>query len=148
MPLTTPEAALLPASIVEQETVRSDGRCQVASVFVNRRRRGMRFETDRTVVYGAIRRQGALDRPPTAPELRTRTDWNTYRIDGLPRTPIANPGRAAIEATLNPDDTPYVFFVADGTGGHAFAETLAEHNRNVRAWREIERQRRQQPAPE
>ncbi|MEM9145790.1 MAG: endolytic transglycosylase MltG [Pseudomonadota bacterium] len=142
LPLASPEEALILASIIEKETGLSGERAKVASVFINRLNRGMRLETDPTVVYGAIQGQGALDRPPTGPELRRETPWNTYRIDGLPPTPIANPGRAAIEATLNPDATPFIFFVADGTGGHAFAETLSEHNANVRAWRRIEAQRR------
>jgi UPF0755 protein len=148
LPIETPEEALILASIVEKEAAIAEERAVVASVFVNRLRRGMRLETDPTVVYGAIEGRGALDRPPTAPELRTPTPWNTYRIYGLPPTPIANPGRAAIEATLDPAETPYVFFVADGTGGHAFAETLAEHNRNVREWRQIERQRDRERASE
>jgi len=138
LPLETPEEALILASIIEKETPLGAERAKVASVFVNRLRRGMRLQTDPTVVYGAIAGQGRLDRPPTAPELREPTPWNTYVIEGLPPTPIANPGRAAIEAALNPADTPYFYFVADGSGGHAFAETLAEHNVNVRRWRAIE----------
>ncbi|MEO0994343.1 MAG: endolytic transglycosylase MltG [Pseudomonadota bacterium] len=141
LPLASKAEALILASIVEKETGLDGERTKVASVFVNRLRRGMRLQTDPTVVYGAIEGKGALNRPPTGPELRRQTPWNTYQIDGLPQTAIANPGRAAIQATLNPDDTPYIFFVADGTGGHAFAETLDEHNANVRVWRQIERQR-------
>jgi len=141
LPLDSPEEALILASIVEKETGLSGERAQVASVFVNRLRRGMRLQTDPTAVYGAIQGQGALNRPPTASELRAVNPWNTYQIDGLPKTPIANPGRAAIEATLNPDDTPYLFFVADGSGGHAFAETVAEHNRNVAEWRRHQAER-------
>jgi UPF0755 protein len=92
------------------------------------------------VIYGVTRGEGVLGRGLRRSELDRETPWNTYKIRGLPPTPIANPGRAAIEAALNPEDTPYIFFVADGTGGHAFAETLAEHNRNVAAWRKIEAQ--------
>ena len=141
LPITSPEEALILASIIEKETPLGSERPKVASVFVNRLRRGMRLQTDPTVVYGAIEGNGRLDRPPTGPELRTATPYNTYIIEGLPPTPIANPGRAAIEAALNPADTPYYYFVADGTGGHAFADTLAEHNANVRRWRRIESQR-------
>jgi len=141
LPLETREEALILASIVEEEAAVAEERARVASVFVNRLDRGMRLQTDPTAVYGAIEGQGALDRPPTAPELRAVNPWNTYRIDGLPRTPISNPGRAAIEAALNPEETEYLFFVADGTGGHAFAETLAEHNRNVAAWERFQASR-------
>jgi UPF0755 protein len=110
-------------------------------VFVNRLNRGMRLQTDPTVIYGITEGRGVLGRGIRASELRAETAWNTYVIDGLPPTPIANPGRAAIEAAVNPDATPLLFFVADGTGGHAFAETLEEHNRNVAAWRRIEAER-------
>ena len=143
LPLASPEEALILASIVEKETSVPDERPQVASVFVNRLRQGMRLQTDPTVIYGITQGQGVLGRGLRRSELDRETPWNTYRIAGLPPTPIANPGRAAIEAALNPDQTPYIFFVADGTGGHAFAVTLAEHNRNVARWREIEAQRDQ-----
>lgn len=143
LPLASPEEAMILASIVEKETGVADERRQVASVFVNRLRQGMRLQTDPTVIYGITRGEGVLGRGLRRSELDRETPWNTYRIDGLPPTPIANPGRAAIEAALNPDDTPYVYFVADGTGGHAFAVTLADHNRNVARWREIEAQQGQ-----
>ncbi|MGR3542429.1 MAG: endolytic transglycosylase MltG [Hasllibacter sp.] len=141
LPLESPEEALILASIIEKETGVPEERRQVASVFVNRLRQGMRLQTDPTVIYGVTRGEGVLGRGLRQSELERETPWNTYVIDGLPPTPIANPGRASIEAALNPDETPYVFFVADGTGGHAFAETLAEHNENVRAWRAIEAER-------
>ena len=141
LPLASPEEALILASIVEKETGISEERRQVASVFVNRLNMGMKLQTDPTVIYGVTRGQGVLGRGLRQSELRKPTPWNTYVIDGLPETAIANPGRASIEAALNPDQTPFVFFVADGTGGHAFAETLEEHNRNVAKWREIEAQR-------
>ena len=144
LPYETPEEALIMASIVEKETGLGEERPQVASVFVNRLRQGMRLQTDPTVIYGVTRGQGVLGRGIRQSELDRETPWNTYRIDGLPATPIANPGLAAIEAALNPDETPYLFFVADGTGGHAFAETLDEHNRNVAAWRAIEAERASQ----
>lgn len=141
LPLASPEEALILASIVEKETSVPDERRQVASVFVNRLEQGMRLQTDPTVIYGVTGGQGVLGRGIRQSELRDDNPWNTYVIEGLPPTPIANPGRAAIEAALNPDTTPYIFFVADGTGGHAFAVTLEEHNRNVARWRQIEAER-------
>lgn len=138
LPIETKEEALILASIVEKETGVPDERHQVASVFVNRLREGMRLQTDPTVIYGVTDGRGVLGRGLRRSELDRETPYNTYVITGLPPTPIANPGVAALEAALNPDETPYLFFVADGTGGHAFAETLAEHNRNVAAWRAIE----------
>ena len=142
LPLESPEELLILASIVEKETGRPEERGQVASVFVNRLRRGMRLQTDPTVIYGVTKGQGVLGRGLRQSELRKNTPWNTYIIIGLPPTPIANPGLDSLEAAAHPDETPYVFFVADGTGGHAFAETLDEHNRNVARWREIEAERR------
>ena len=138
LPISTPQEALILASIIEKETGQAEERGVVASVFTNRLRQGMRLQTDPTVIYGVTEGQGVLGRGLRRSELDRVTPWNTYQIDGLPPTPIANPGRASIEAALNPDDTNYIFFVADGTGGHAFAETLAEHNGNVARWREIE----------
>lgn len=135
------------ASIIEKETAVPDERRVVASVFVNRLRQGMRLETDPTVIYGITKGEGVLDRGIRGSELRRRTPYNTYQIDGLPPTPIANPGRASIQAALDPETTDYVFFVADGTGGHAFGRTLAEHNENVARWREIERQRGEAMSP-
>ena len=119
----------------------AEERRQVASVFINRLNQGMRLQTDPTVIYGVTKGQGTLGRGLRQSELRRETPWNTYVIDGLPPTPIANPGLASLEAAVNPDDTPYIFFVADGTGGHAFAVTLAEHNANVARWRQIEAER-------
>ncbi|RXV64058.1 endolytic transglycosylase MltG [Roseovarius sp. A46] len=141
LPLESAEEALILASIIEKETAVADERGRVASVFVNRLRRGMRLQTDPTVIYGITEGRGVLGRGIRQSELRGETPWNTYVIDGLPPTPIANPGRASIEAAVNPADTEYVYFVADGSGGHAFAETLAEHNRNVARWRELEAER-------
>jgi len=144
LPYASPEEALIMASIVEKETGLAEERRQVASVFVNRLNQGMRLQTDPTVIYGITKGQGALGRGLRQSELRSETPYNTYVIDALPPTPIANPGQAAIEAALNPDSTPYLFFVADGTGGHAFAETLSEHNDNVAKWRTIEAERANQ----
>lgn len=138
LPLETPDEALILASIIEKETGIPEERRQVASVFVNRLKRGMRLQTDPTVIYGLTEGRGVLGRGLRQSELRRETPWNTYVIDGLPPTPIANPGRASIEAALNPDATDFIFFVADGSGGHVFAETLEEHNRNVAKWRQIE----------
>ncbi|NIZ10772.1 endolytic transglycosylase MltG [Pseudooceanicola sp. HF7] len=140
LPLDSPEELLTIASIIEKETAVPGERTLVASVFENRLRRGMRLQTDPTVIYGVTNGQGVLDRGLRRSELDRVTPYNTYQIDGLPPGPIANPGRAAIEAAVHPADTEYVYFVADGTGGHAFAATLAEHNANVARWREIERE--------
>jgi UPF0755 protein len=140
LPYATPEEALVMASIVEKETGIAEERKQVASVFVNRLRDGMKLQTDPTVIYGVTNGEGILGRGLRQSELRRETPYNTYVINGLPPTPIANPGRLSIEAALHPDDTPYVFFVADGSGGHAFAVTLEEHNANVAKWRAIEAQ--------
>lgn len=141
VPLESPEELLTLASIIEKETGVAEERGQVASVFVNRLNQGMKLQTDPTVIYGVTKGQGVLGRGLRRSELRARTPWNTYVIEGLPPTPIANPGLKSLEAAANPPTTPYIFFVADGTGGHAFAETLDEHNRNVARWREIEKQR-------
>ncbi len=141
LPLESPEEMLILASIIEKETGVPGERGQVASVFVNRLNQGMRLQTDPTVIYGVTKGQGTLGRGLRRSELNRPTPWNTYQIDGLPPTPIANPGLASLEAAVAPDNTNYVFFVADGTGGHAFAETLQEHNRNVAKWREIEVER-------
>ncbi|MFU8899812.1 MAG: endolytic transglycosylase MltG [Roseinatronobacter sp.] len=142
LPYETAEEALIMASIVEKETGQADERRQVASVFVNRLGIPMRLQTDPTVIYGITQGQGTLGRGLRRSELDAVTPFNTYRIDGLPPTPIANPGRAAIAAALNPHDTPYLYFVADGTGGHTFTTNLADHNRAVARWREIEAEMR------
>lgn len=141
LPLADAGEALILASIIEKETSLPEERSRVASVFINRLNRGMRLQTDPTVIYGITEGRGVLGRGIRVSELRAETPWNTYVIDGLPPTPIANPGRAAIEAALNPEDTALIYFVADGTGGHAFAETLDAHNRNVARWRQIEAER-------
>jgi UPF0755 protein len=141
LPYDTPEEALIMASIIEKETSIPEERGRVASVFINRLQQGMRLQTDPTVIYGITKGEGVLGRGLRQSELRRETPWNTYVIDGMPPTPIANPGREAILAAVNPDVTDYIFFVADGTGGHAFAQTLDEHNENVARWRAIEAER-------
>ena len=144
--VTTPEEALILASIVEKETGRADERANVASVFHNRLRKKMRLQSDPTIIYGLAGGKGALDHPIQREEINRETAYNTYKINGLPPTPIANPGRAAIEAVLRPAKTNHLYFVADGTGGHAFASTLDEHNKNVAQWRKIEREIRARQA--
>lgn len=141
LPYDTPEEALIMASIIEKETSIPEERGRVASVFVNRLQQGMRLQTDPTVIYGITKGEGVLGRGLRQSELRRETPWNTYVIDGLPPTPIANPGAESIRAAMNPDTTDFLFFVADGTGGHAFARTLDEHNENVARWRAIEAER-------
>jgi len=145
LPFKTPQDALVLASIVEKETGKADERAHVAAVFINRLRKGMRLQSDPTIIYGITRGQGKLDRPLNRSDIRKKTDYNTYQINGLPPTPIANPGRASIKAVLNPIATDDLYFVADGTGGHVFAKTLAQHNANVRKWRNwLKNQREQQ----
>ncbi|MDF1668878.1 MAG: endolytic transglycosylase MltG [Roseovarius sp.] len=144
LPLENPYEALILASIIEKETGVPQERRQVASVFTNRLNKGMKLQTDPTVIYGITKGEGVLGRGLRQSELRKETAWNTYVIPGLPPTPIANPGQASLEAAVNPDTTPFIFFVADGSGGHAFAETLDEHNANVARWREIEAERANQ----
>ena len=141
LPLKSPEEALILASIVEKETGVASERDRVAGVFINRLRRGMKLQSDPTVVYGISLGKRALGRPLTRTDLKNPTPYNTYTIDALPPDPITNPGRAAIEAVLHPARTEELYFVADGSGGHAFAKTLSEHNRNVARWRKIQRQK-------
>ncbi len=138
LPYQSPQEALIMASIIEKETAVSSEREKVASVFLNRIAQGMKLQTDPTVIYGVTGGQGVLGRGLRRSELQRETPYNTYIITGMPPTPIANPGRASIKAALNPISTDLLFFVADGSGGHAFAKTLQEHNENVAVWRKIE----------
>lgn len=145
VPLESPQELLTLASIIEKETGVAAERGVVAAVFVNRLQQGMRLQTDPTIIYGITRGAGLLDRPIRRSDIDGITEqnlygsvtYNTYQIDGLPPGPIANPGEASIEAAANPEASEYLFFVADGTGGHAFAETLEEHNQNVAAFRSL-----------
>ncbi|MEP3438070.1 MAG: endolytic transglycosylase MltG [Hoeflea sp.] len=144
LPLASPEELVILASIVEKETARADERPRVAGVFINRLNRGMRLQSDPTIIYGLFGGAGKpSDRPIYKSDVEKPTPYNTYVINGLPPTPIANPGREAMEAVANPSRTKDLYFVADGTGGHAFAETLDEHNSNVARWRRLEAEQKQ-----
>jgi UPF0755 protein len=140
LPFSTPEEAIVLASIVEKETGRNDERSRIAAVFVNRLRQGMRLQSDPTILYGLSSGQVPWGRPIYKNEIQQKTTHNTYQIDGLPPTPICNPGRAAIEATLNPAETADLYFVADGAGGHVFSNTLKDHNAAVVNWRKVEKE--------
>lgn len=146
IPLKTKEQAVILASIVERETAIPAERPHVAAVFENRLRLGMKLQSDPTVIYGLSQGVGVLDRPLTHEDLLTSSPWNTYAIDGLPKTPIANPGRSSLDAVLHPADSDDLYFVADGTGGHVFARTLDQHNANVAKWRKLESARREKGA--
>ena len=148
LPVASAQEALVLASLVEKETGVTEERALVASVFVNRLNQGIKLQTDPAVIYGLTKGQGVLGRGLRASELRSNTPYNTYVHAGLPPGPIANPGRASIEAALHPDTSDFLFFVADGTGGHAFAATLAEHNDNVAKWRAIEKAAAEKAAAE
>ncbi len=137
LPFDTPEKALVLASLVEKETVQPMERAHVAGVFINRLRRGMPLQSDPTVIYAVTGGQGPLGREISAADLQIKSPYNTYLVKGLPPAPICNPGLAAIQAVLHPMATKDIYFVADGSGGHAFAQTLAEHNRNVAAYRKL-----------
>jgi UPF0755 protein len=148
LPISTVEEFVTLASIVEKETGRSNERSRVASVFMNRLKKGMRLQSDPTIIYGLFGGKGKpADRPIYQSDLDKLTPYNTYLIDGLPPTPIANPGKAALEAVANPSQTDDLYFVADGTGGHVFAATLEEHNENVARYRELQKQAEEAAKP-
>ncbi len=138
LPLKNPQDLVILASIVEKETGEADERNRVAAVFVNRLNKKMKLQSDPTIIYGIVGGKGSLGRPISRADINMPTAYNTYAIEGLPPGPIANPGREALAAVASPAKTNDLFFVADGTGGHAFAETLADHNKNVTRWRAIE----------
>ena len=147
LPLKSLEEAVILASIVEKETGRNDERERVAAVFLNRLKQNMRLQSDPTILYGLTGGKTVWSRPIQKNEITQKTSHNTYQIDGLPPTPICNPGRASVEAVLNPADTNDLYFVADGTGGHVFAATLKDHNANVLKWRAAEKDLKAKAAP-
>jgi UPF0755 protein len=137
LPLAAPLQLLTLASIVERETAKPEERAHVAGVFLNRLRLGMKLQSDPTVIYAASGGAGVLDHAITRAELDRDSPFNTYRVAGLPPGPIASPGLAALEAVAHPAATDDLYFVADGSGGHAFSRTVEEHNRNVAHWRSL-----------
>src|ERR1700750_937716 len=147
IPIKSPEQLVTLASIVEKETGKADERSRVAAVFSNRLRQKIKLQSDPTIIYGLVGGKGTLGRPIMRSEIEQPTPYNTYVIEGLPPGPIANPGRASLEAAANPARTKEIFFVADGTGGHAFAENLAQHQQSVTKLRQFEAQVRQTAAP-
>lgn len=140
IPVKTKRDAIILASVVEKETGVGMERGMVAGVFSNRLKKGIKLQSDPTIIYGVSKGE-PLGRRIRRSEIDRKTDWNTYQIEALPKTPICNPGKDAILAVLNPTETDALFFVADGTGGHAFAKTLREHEQNVAKWRKIQRER-------
>ncbi len=140
LPLKSPEQLVTLASIVEKETGRADERSRVAAVFTNRLRQKIKLQSDPTIIYGLVGGKGTLGRPIKRSEIQQPSPYNTYVVEGLPPGPIANPGRASLEATANPARTRDLFFVADGSGGHTFSETYDQHQKNVAKLRSIEKQ--------
>ncbi len=147
LPLKTPEQLVVLASLVEKETGKPEERSRVAAVFVNRLKQKMRLQSDPTIIYGLVGGKGTLGRPIMKSEIDQPTPYNTYQIDGLPPGPIANPGRASLEAAANPARTRELYFVADGTGGHVFAETYEQHQKNVAKLRAMQADQKEQAAP-
>ena len=146
LPIKSPEQLVTMASIVEKETGKPEERTRVAAVFMNRLKQNMRLQSDPTIIYGLVGGKGALGRPIMKNEIDQPTPYNTYVIQGLPPGPIANPGRASLEAAASPARTKELFFVADGTGGHAFADNYAQHQQNVAKLRAIEQGQKEAPA--
>ncbi len=151
LPLKSPEQLITLAAIVEKETGKADERPRVAAVFINRLNRRMKLQSDPTIIYGLVGGKGTLGRPLQREDVDRPTPYNTYIIDGLPPGPIANPGRASLEAVANPSRTKEIYFVADGSGGHIFAETYDQHMKNVAHWREHQKEQaaaaKQESAP-
>jgi UPF0755 protein len=142
LPYQSPEQAVIMASVVEKETAKPEERPRIAAVFINRLKKGMRLDSDPTVIYG-VTGGAPLGHGLRASELASRTPYNTYLVAGLPPTPIANPGRAALVAALQPARTADLYFVADGSGGHVFSDTFEAHRRNVARWRAVEHARQE-----
>src|ERR1700749_4032553 len=140
IPIRSPEQLITLASIIEKETGRADERSRVAAVFTNRLRQRIKLQSDPTIIYGLVGGKGTLGRPIKRSEIQQPSPYNTYVIEGLPPGPIANPGRASLEAAANPARTRDLFFVADGTGGHSFSETYDQHQKNVAKLRAMEKQ--------
>src|SRR6202030_3793071 len=143
LPLKTPEQLGVLASLIEKETAKPDERSRVAAVFINRLKQRMKLQSDPTIIYALVGGKGTLGRPIMRSEIEQPTPFNTYVIEGLPPGPIANPGRASLEAAANPARTKELYFVADGTGGHAFSESLDQHQKNVARLRQLEQQQRE-----
>jgi UPF0755 protein len=147
LPIRTPEQLVILASLIEKETGKPEERTRIAAVFTNRLKQKMKLQADPTIIYGLVGGKGTLGRPIMKSEIEKPTPYNTYVIDGLPPGPIANPGRASLEAAANPARTRELYFVADGTGGHAFAETYEQHQRNVARLRVIEANQKDMASP-
>jgi UPF0755 protein len=142
LPIENPDQLVVLASVIEKETSKPEERTRVAAVFVNRLKQHMRLQSDPTIIYGIVGGKGSLGRPITRSDIELKTRYNTYVIDGLPPGPIANPGRASLEAAANPARTKELYFVADGTGGHTFSESLDQHQKGVARLRQIEAQQK------
>ena len=148
LPFTNPEQGVTLASIIEKETAQPQERARIAGVFINRLKRGMKLQSDPTVIYAITHGLGKLDRSLNKLDLKTQSPYNTYLVTGLPPGPIANPGKSSLYAAFNPEKNNYLYFVADGTGGHAFSATLHQHDRNIRHWLKVRREQEKTQKPE